>query len=88
MFFGPAKVARVHQHNADLEQAERQCKRNLSDKKLQAAIVRVGKARKAEEKKNQRLLAPQAAREQVAQEKVERKAARQAQRAQKAAESA
>jgi hypothetical protein len=88
LFFSPAKVARVRQRNADLEQAERQRKQNLSDKKLQAAIARAEKAREAEEKKNQRLLARQAAREQVAQEKAERKAAREAQRAQKAAEAA
>ena len=34
LFFSPAKVARVRQRNADLEQAERQHKQNLSDKKL------------------------------------------------------
>jgi hypothetical protein len=88
LFFSPAKVARVRQRNADLEEAERQRKQNLSDKKLQAAIARAEKAREAEEKKNQRLLARQAAREQLAQEKAERKAAREAQRAQKAAEAA
>ena len=88
LFFSPAKVARVRQRNADLEEAERQRKQNLSDKKLQAAIARAEKVREAEEKKNQRLLARQAAREQVAQEKAERKTAREAQRAQKAAEAA
>jgi hypothetical protein len=40
------------------EQAERQRKQNLSDKKLQAAIARAEKTREAEEKKNQRLLVP------------------------------
>jgi hypothetical protein len=88
LFFSPAKVARVRQRNANLEEAERQRKQNLSDKKLQAAIARAEKAREAEEKKNQRLLARQAAREQLAQEKAERKAAREAQRAQRAAETA
>jgi hypothetical protein len=34
LFFSPAKVARVRQRNADLEEAERQRKQNLSDKKL------------------------------------------------------
>jgi hypothetical protein len=52
LFFSPAKVARVRQRNADLEEAERQRKQNLSDKKLQAAITRAEKAREAEEKKN------------------------------------
>jgi hypothetical protein len=56
-------------------QAERQRKQNQSDKKLQAAIVRAEKVREAEEKKNQRLLVRQAAREQVAQDKAERTAA-------------
>jgi DDE superfamily endonuclease len=88
LFFSPAKVARVRQRNADLEEAERQRKQNLSDKKLQAAIARAEKAREAQEKKNERLLARQAAKEQLAQEKAERKAAREAERAQKAVEAA
>jgi hypothetical protein len=88
LFFSPAKVARVRQRNADLKQAERQRKQNLSDKKLQAAIARAEKAREAEEKKNQRLLLRQTARERVAQKKAERKAVREAQRVQKAAEAA
>jgi hypothetical protein len=86
LFFSPAKIARVRQRVADEEEAERQRKQNISDKKLQAAIARDEKAREAQEKKIARNLARQTAREQLAQEKAERQAVRQAQRAQKAAE--
>jgi hypothetical protein len=72
LFFSPAKVTRVRQRVADEAQTERQRKQTASDKKLQAAIARDKKARKAEEKKIARNLARQAAREQLAQEKAER----------------
>ena len=86
LFFSPAKIGRVRQRVADEEQAERQRKQTISDKKLQAAIVRDEKAREAEEKKIARNLERQTARELLAQEKAERQVVRQAQRAQKTAE--
>lgn len=86
LFFSPAKVARVRQRNADMEQTERQRQQNISDKRLQRAITREEKAREAEIKRNQRFVARQAAREILAQEKAERKAVREATRIQKATE--
>jgi hypothetical protein len=52
LVFSPAKIARVHEHNADVAQAERQRKQNADDKKLRLAITRAEKAREAEEKRN------------------------------------
>jgi hypothetical protein len=81
LFFSPAKVARVRQRNADIEQAERQRQQDISDKRLQLAISRDEKAREAEIKRNQRSVARQAARQLLAQEKTERIAVREAKRA-------
>jgi hypothetical protein len=88
LFFSPAKIGRMRERAADNEQAEEQRKQIVSDKKLQKAIVRDEKARKAEEKRIARDLARQAAREELAHEKAERQAIREAKKAQKATEAA
>jgi hypothetical protein len=84
--FSPAKVARVRERNANLEQAQLQRKRDIDDRKLQAAIVRENKAREAEIKKIERAMARTTAREALAREKAERQAEREARKAQKAEE--
>jgi hypothetical protein len=87
-FFSPEKVARIRTQNAAIEQEEHQREQAKQDKKLQGAIARAEKAREAQEKKEARQLARQAAREQVAREKQEILAIREAKKAEKAAEAA
>ncbi|RMZ85692.1 hypothetical protein DV736_g6558, partial [Chaetothyriales sp. CBS 134916] len=87
-FFSPEKVARVRIQNEAIKQAEHQREQAKQDKKLQGAIARAEKARVAQEKKEARDLARQAAREQATREKQERLAIREARTAEKVAEAA
>jgi hypothetical protein len=88
LFFSPAKVARVRQRLRDADEAERQRKQTADDIKLQRAIGRAEKAREAEQKKNARVEACAAAKEERLRAKVEKKAERELQRQRKAEEAA
>ena len=87
-FFSPTKVARARERTAAAEEAQLQHQRLVRDKKLQTTITRAEKARDTDERKQQRQLLRQAAREQIAIEKAERQAVREARRAEKATEAA
>jgi hypothetical protein len=86
LFFSPAKVARVRQRHAEQEDAERQRKQAMEDKKIQSQIAREEKVRKAQERKAERTAARIAAKEQREREKVERAAERYARRVARLAE--
>lgn len=87
-FFSPAKIARVRERTLAADEAQRQHQLTAQDKKLQRAISKAEKAREAEERKQERLIARETVREQLAQEKAERQAIREAQKAEKAIKAA
>jgi hypothetical protein len=87
-FFSPAKIAGVRERMLTADEAQRQHQLTVQGKKHQRAISKAEKAREAEERKQERLIARQIVREQLAHEKAERQAIREAQKAEKAIEAA
>jgi hypothetical protein len=71
-------VAKIRAHQIDLEETEYRRKRQIEDKKLQAAIAREEKAKETAERKLRRELERIATREQLAKEKAERQAEKEA----------
>ncbi|TKA62392.1 hypothetical protein B0A49_13263 [Cryomyces minteri] len=85
-FFSPSRVERARQQAADEVEAERQRKQAIQDRKLQAARVRVEKAREKEERKAARVIARETAKVEREREKAERAAKKAAQQASKHAQ--
>jgi len=54
LVFSPSKITQVRQRKANLEEAERQRRQNVSGRKLQMAIPEAEKAHEAAEKKMRR----------------------------------
>jgi hypothetical protein len=81
LFFNPAKITRARERAAALEEIEFQQKRTTADKKLQQAIAREKKARKAAEKKAKKETKRTAAREEAAREKAAKTAEKETKKA-------
>jgi hypothetical protein len=80
-YFSVLRRLRAYEPAAAQEDAELQQRLQKEDKKLQAAIVREGKAQKAAKKKIRREIERIAAREELAREKVERAAEKEVKKA-------
>jgi hypothetical protein len=51
LFFSPEKIGRIRQRAAEEEEAERQRKQAVEDRRIQSSIARIEKAREAEERR-------------------------------------
>jgi hypothetical protein len=81
LFLNTGKIARARERAAALKEAELQQKRTTANKKLQQAITREEKVRKAAEKKAKKETERIAAREKAAREKTAKTAEREAKKA-------